>query len=150
MILDRLENQALYRDLHPGLAAAFDFLANNQLRSLPHGKHEIDGERLFVTLGARRGKGMGGAKLEAHKRYLDIQLVLSGSDRIGYKPTSQCRPDADGFNDSADIGFFDDEPTSWLELVPGSFAIFHPQDAHAPLSTDDEMLKVVVKIALDW
>ena len=65
-------------------------------------------------------------------------------------PVGHCQPDADGFNDSADIGFFDDEPTSWLELVPGCFAIFHPQDAHAPLSTDDEMLKVVVKIALDW
>lgn len=150
MILDRLENAGRYRGLHAGLAAAFDYIASGKLAELPVGKHEIDGKRLFVMVADERGRGEGVPKLEAHKRYIDIQMVTTGQDRIGWKPTKLCQPDAEGFHEDKDIGFFGDEPENWLVLHPGDFTVFFPEDAHAPLSTEGTMHKAVFKIALDW
>ncbi len=46
--------------------------------------------------------------------------------------------------------FFADRPETWFAVKPGSFAIFYPQDAHAPLAGTGETRKAVMKVAVDW
>ena len=45
---------------------------------------------------------------------------------------------------------FGDKPDLWFSLPPGSFAIFFPSDAHAPLAGAGKTMKAVVKIAVKW
>lgn len=154
MILDRLENCERYASLHSRFAAAFEWLRSRIEGPPAEGRHELDGDRLFVLVARDEGRSPSGAKLEAHRRYIDIQLTLPnstsdpGSEVIGWRALSDCRELEVSYDERRDIMFFADAPTTWLTLPAGTFAVFYPDDAHAPLAGQGPVLKAVVKIAV--
>lgn len=150
MILDALNNEERLRNLHPGFAAAFQFLREADLAQLPEGRRDIDGDRLFALAVRAQGRGQQGAKLEAHRRYMDIQYSLTGHDVIGWKPLPTCANPVEAYSEAKDIQFFTDTPDSWVTIPQGSFGIYYPQDAHAPMASDGPIHKVVVKVLVDW
>jgi biofilm protein TabA len=150
MILDVVANEEQLKKLHPGFGPALQFLRRADLSQLPEGRQEIDGSRLYALVIRGQGKGQKGAELEVHRRYIDIQCSITGSDVIGWKPTSTCGDPEQAYNEQKDIQFFRDAPDSWVTIPQGSFGIFYPEDAHAPTAADGPIHKVVVKIALDW
>lgn len=145
MILDLIDQHARYDALHPLFARAFQYLAATDLRSLPPGRHELDGTRLYVSVDHAEGRGRDAARLEVHRRYIDIQVAIEGAEEIGWRPLTACHHPVP-FDEDHDIGFFDDEPESWLALRAGEFAIFFPGDAHAPLAARGAVKKVIVKV----
>jgi YhcH/YjgK/YiaL family protein len=146
MILDTLANADRYLALHPLFPRAFEFLRGTDLAALTPGRHVIDGEALFAIVEASPGRSRTEAKLECHRRYVDIQLVLEGTDEMGWRPLGECHQPVSEFNVERDIRFFDDVPASWVSTPAGSFCIFFPEDAHAPLVSDGIVRKVVLKI----
>jgi YhcH/YjgK/YiaL family protein len=96
------------------------------------------------------GRGRESARLEAHRKYIDIQYVADGSDLFGWKPLESCQQIDTPFDTERDYGLFADPPDLWVPLPKGTFVIFYPEDAHAPLADVQPMLKAVVKVALDW
>ncbi len=88
--------------------------------------------------------------MEVHRRYVDVQLCLIGDEQIGWRPLAQCAAPQGPFDCERDIQFFNDRPETWLALRPGLFAIFFPDDAHAPLAGEGEVRKAVFKLAVDW
>lgn len=150
MILDLLVQSGRYAGLHPGFPRAFAFLAATDLAALPPGKHPIDGDRLYVSIDHKDGRGRDGAKLEAHRRYIDIQLTIDGDEEIGWLPLAACGSPPAGFDESKDVGFFDVPVTTWLAVPRGAFAIFFPDDVHAPLAGRGPLKKAIVKIAVDF
>jgi YhcH/YjgK/YiaL family protein len=148
MILDRLENAKRCAPVHPGFEAAFNFLNQNSLDDFKEGKIQIDGDWLFALALTTKGKGRQDARLESHRRYIDLQYTLEGFDFIGYENKSACIPDEKGYDAELDIEFYANSPTVWLAVPAGSFAIFFPEDVHAPLSTDGLIHKVVIKVAV--
>jgi biofilm protein TabA len=94
------------------------------------------------------GRTRSEAKLECHRRYIDIQLVLEGVDEMGWKPLSDCHEPMNDYSAERDIQFFRDVPASWIATPPGAFCIFFPEDAHAPLVSNGKIRKAVIKIAL--
>src|SRR5207237_9929528 len=115
--------------------------------TLEPGRHEIDRDRIYVSIDHNEGRGREGARLEAHRRYLDIQFTIDGGEEIGWMPLHQCRHPAGPFDLSKDIQFFSDLPRTWVAVPPGHFAIFFPEDAHAPLAGRGILKKAIVKIA---
>ncbi|MCE5210457.1 MAG: YhcH/YjgK/YiaL family protein, partial [Deltaproteobacteria bacterium] len=91
MISDVLENAHRYLALHKGFAEAFDFLLRPDLKELPAGKHEIDGENVYAIVAKEYGRRKEDALLETHEKYIDIQLILAGTDEMGWKPGSLCK-----------------------------------------------------------
>ena len=148
MILDTLAQADRYRALHPLFARAFAFLRSADLQALAPGRHAIQGERLFAIVEACAGRTRAEAKLECHRRYIDIQLVLQGIDEMGWKPVAACLDPATDYDAARDIRFFNDAPASWIATPPGAFCLFFPDDAHAPLVGMGMIRKVVVKIAV--
>lgn len=148
MILDTLAQADRYSNLHPLFAQAFDYLRNTDLNALVPGRHAIDGEQLFAIVEACAGRPRAEAQLECHRRYIDIQLVLEGVDEMGWKPLADCVAPATAYDAARDIRFFDDAPASWVATSPGSFCLFFPDDAHAPLVSAGMIRKVVLKIAV--
>jgi biofilm protein TabA len=149
MILDILENAHRYLALHEGFAKAFDFLLRPDLKELPVGKHEIDGENIYAIAAKDAGRRKEDALLETHEKYIDIQLILTGTDDIGWKPKSQCKQPTGGYDQKTDEQTFADEPDAWISTKSGAFAIFFPEDAHMPLISSDQIHKVVVKVAVN-
>jgi YhcH/YjgK/YiaL family protein len=148
MIVDTLDQCERYRGLHPGFAAAFDFAMSRDLVTLATGRHLIDGDQLYVSIDHTAGRERAGARLESHRRYIDIQLTLAGDEEIGWRPLGQCRAAAGPYDEQRDIRFYDDPPDSWVAVPRGRFAIFFPDDAHAPLGGAGLLKKAVFKIAV--
>jgi biofilm protein TabA len=148
MILDVLECADRYTDLHPFFAAGFAFLRSVRGIALTPGKHEIDGDRIFALASSDQGKAIGDARLEAHRRYIDIQYVISGRESMGWRNADECGEILKVYNPETDIMFFADDPALWVTVPPGAFVIFFPLDAHAPMVSTDLVSKVVVKIRI--
>lgn len=145
MIVDKLENAERYFGIHPSFASAFRFLREHA-NGLPDGRHEIDGKRLYAISATSTGRGRTEARLEYHRRYIDIQFSVTGTDCIGWRPTSDCTEVEQSFDPEQDCGLLADEPLFWVPVPPGVFTVFFPEDAHAPLAGDGEVQKIVVKI----
>lgn len=146
MIHDTLANADRYAVLHTLFPQAFDFLRDPGLGELAPGRYPIDGERLFAIVESVHGRTREQARLERHRRYIDIQYVLEGRDEMGWKPLQDCVEPVADFNPAKDIQFFQDRPDNWLSTPPGVFCIFFPSDAHAPLVSDGLIRKVIIKI----
>jgi biofilm protein TabA len=148
MVLETLGEAHRYLSLHRSFADAFAFLQNADWAKLAAGRHVIDGERMYVSIDCSEGRGREGARLEAHRRYIDIQFTIEGHEEIGWKPVSECEATSMAYDDAKDVIFFSDRPDSWLSLPAGHFAIFFPDDAHAPLAGRGTLKKAIVKIAV--
>lgn len=148
MIFDMLSNSHLYSDITPRLKTAFDYLTSTDLAKLPAGRIELDGNRLYVLVQEYTTKPLVEGKWEAHRRYLDVQYMLSGSERIDFALLNTMKlgeyfPEKD-FQAMSGSG-------STLNLTAGSFAVFFPQDAHMPgltIEAPTKVKKVVVKCEL--
>jgi YhcH/YjgK/YiaL family protein len=92
--------------------------------------------------------GHDGARLEVHRRYIDIQCTLSGHEEIGWRPLARCTEWSEAFDAERDIGFFAERPETWLVVPAEHFAMFFPDDAHAPLAGFGLVKKAIVKIAV--
>jgi len=145
MIVDHIDNWRLYQTAHPLFPVAFECLCKTDWAQVENGRFDISGDDVFAIIDRRRGKGIDEAKLEVHRQYIDIQFLVGGSDVMGYLPLLDCR-DSEGFDTEKDIGFFQDRPPSWFDLNESCFAIFYPTDAHAPMGTEGDFHKVVVKV----
>lgn len=150
MILDRLEAWPNYRRLHPGFPAAFAFLAGCDPAALAPGRHDIFGDALYAKVDHVPGRTRAGAVLEVHRRYIDIQYTVCGGEEIGWCPAGLCRVVREAYDPARDIGFFGDPPRQWVAVPPGFFAVFFPEDAHAPLGGAGDLRKVILKVAVDW
>jgi YhcH/YjgK/YiaL family protein len=149
MIIDKLPNAEAYYHMHPAFEKAFAFLRQDGLAELGADRYEIDGDRLFCMISKGPGRSRSEAKLEAHRKYIDIQYVIAGTDDMGFRPTADCELIDTIYDTDKDIEFFRDQPDSWTPVPAGSFVIFFPQDAHAPLVGSGEIHKAVLKIAVE-
>jgi biofilm protein TabA len=149
MILDSLENAHRYISLNKGFPKAIEFLLRPDLNDLPVDKYEIDSGRVYAMVAKEPGRKKEDALLEIHEKYIDIQLVLAGTDNMGWKSVSSCKHPTGKYDKESDIQFFADDPDAWLPIKHGFFVIFFPEDAHMPMISAGLLHKVVVKIAVE-
>ena len=148
MIFSTLSQSDRYAVLHPLFPRVFDYIRNTDLLALAPGRYPIVGEQLFVIVENVAGRTREDAKLECHRNYIDIQLVLEGNDEMGWKALADCIDPVSDYSAEKDIRFFRDAPASWIATPPGAFCIFFPEDAHAPLVSTGQIRKVIFKVAL--
>lgn len=148
MIYDTLANLKRYEACHPRFKKVIEFLSRTDLNSLSEGRHDIDGDEIFVLVSACEGKGKAAGRLEAHRKYVDIQLCISGADCIGWKSLESCKQVVSDYDEEKDIVFFDDAITEWFAVKDDYCVVYFPEDAHAPLGSDEVMRKLVVKVAV--
>lgn len=149
MVLDKLANADRYTCMHPLFAQAFKFLQETDLQSIATGVHEIEGRKLFAIISDGPGVTKDNYKLEVHRKYIDIQYVISGTDHMGWKDLALCDEPNDPYNEEREAAFFPDRTDNWFDVPAGSFTIFYPDDAHAAMVTGERVVrKVVLKIAV--
>ena len=146
MIIDKLENLKLYASLNPLFPKVLEFLQQHDLNTLEEGKHEIVGKDLFVNIQVAKGKTPEGAVLETHNKMIDIQIPITASETYGYTLRDQL-PEAE-YNAEKDITKIPDMAAdSYVTCAPGMFAIFFPQDGHAPcIAGVPEIKKAIFKV----
>lgn len=145
MILDKIENIELYRNLGVGFQKAIEFIQKNEIMNLSDGRYDL-GEGLYfmkqhyTTCPPKKGKW------EVHRKYIDLQLILEGKEQMGYAPVSQMIP-GEPYDAERDLQFFQGDGNLFA-ISKGFFCIFFPSDAHMPgvCENDSKVWKLVIKI----
>lgn len=131
---------------------AFTFLKNSDLANLELKRYDLDGDNLFATISEYFTKNEDEAMFEAHRKYIDIQYVISGVEQIGIAPISLKKEDLVPYDATKDIEYITVVQSTNLKATPEKFFIFFPSDAHRPGIKDGEnspVRKVVVKVKID-
>ena len=146
MILDSLKNSERIENIHPSFKQAFDYIKSTDFSKMADGKYEIDGQRVFVSIASIEGKEKKEAAIETHNKYIDIQMPLLGVEKIGWKAGCELLEESVPYNEEKDITFYIDCPTAFSKIYPGQFAVYFPEDGHAPGIGRGSIRKVIVKI----
>ncbi|WP_040280814.1 YhcH/YjgK/YiaL family protein [Psychroserpens damuponensis] len=149
MIVDTLTNASIYSKLHPLFAKAFAYVNDKDILTLEDGTYEItDGLKLIVATGEAKLKEESLKKFECHDLYIDIQICARGLETIAWKPREKCSVKNGDYDPVRDRRFFHDEPDMFFQLTDNQFAIFYPNDVHAPMIGDGEVKKLVFKVKI--
>lgn len=149
MIIDTVNNASKYTSLHPLFAKAFDFNNQNNIANLPDGISEIsEGLKLIVNTANGKTAETSLAKFECHDKNIDIQFCVKGLETIAWKPREKCVSLNGDYNPEKDVRFFSDAPDMFFQLNVGQFAVFFPEDVHAPMIGEGEIKKIVIKVKI--
>lgn len=148
MILDSLKNLGSYEALSPNFAKAIEFILKSDLSALPLGRNEICGDLVYANVMEAQPKSKEEARLEIHRKYIDIQIPISGNEIMGYTPLAELP--APDYVESDDAALYPAgiAARDYFNVKNDQFVIFFPQDGHAPAITPVALKKVVVKVAL--
>ena len=151
MIVDKIENADAYAKLSEAIAKALEILSDKELIEKDDGRYEVDGDNLYYLVQRYATKPAEQCKLEAHKRYIDIQFVADGEEIMGYCPVDNLEVQMP-YNPEKDIILYKKpDNITEVKLGGGMFAVLFPQDAHMPKCRIDgpsEVHKVVVKVKI--
>ena len=146
MIIDTLDNLGKYQGINPLFADVVEFLKKNDLNVMEDGKYPIKGKDLVLNLTTAKGKAPDEAEVETHVKMIDIQMPLDGPETYGYTPL--CNLPEEEYNAEKDVTMYPGlMAESFIDCQPGMFAIFFPQDGHAPCITmAPEIRKAIFKV----
>ena len=148
MIIDFIENSARYETIHPSFKIAFDHLKQNNKDALDGLIDEEAGVKMFAYKGEGKSKAKSLETFECHDKNIDIQFCISGSEGFLWKPRAKCFSPNGDYNTEKDVRFFNDEPDTYFELQANQFVIFFPEDVHAPMISEEEVKKLVIKVKI--
>lgn len=152
MILDDLTHADRYRMLSPGIAKAFDYLRTFRPEEVASGKYELEGDRLIANVARYQTRLPEQAIWESHRKYIDVQFIASGAERVGYVPLEHAPEITLPYSAERDVIIYAPGEDT-IAFRQGQFAIFFPEDIHAPnlaVGTPAEVCKVVLKVAVAW
>ena len=129
MFYDTLTHAAQYKGLDPNLDQALDFLCSADFASLPDGRQEIDGDKVFANLMSYTTKAEN-LTPENHKKYIDIFYLIDGEEEVAVAPLEEMGPLVQE-NPDGDIWLHQGDGVH-LPLGGGRFLALFPGDAHAP------------------
>ena len=146
MIHDTLQNFRQYAALNPRFAAVAEFLEKNDLKQLSTGKHEIlpDGEA-FANVQEITGRNVAAIPVEAHRKYIDVQIPLGEMELMGWMPYAVMQPENE-YNAEQDMQLSHQAVPRWETVLGGEFIVFFPGDAHAPGGGAGKLRKIIVKV----
>lgn len=131
---------------NPYYAKAIEYIRTHDLNALENGRHELDGDNLFVNIVDGKMRPVQEARLEVHDVYIDVQVPLSKGETYGVKPRSVCTSPDGEMNLSDDIMFFDDPIEETVSAEAGDIVTFAPDMAHAPLIGEGVIHKAIFKV----
>ena len=138
--------------LPAAIERALDFLRSTDFSKLAPGVVEIDGKNIFAQIIDLTTREVAENRPEVHRRYLDIQFLAWGEEKIGIAIDTGNNEISESLLEQRDIIFYhDSENESFIEMIPGSYALFFPQDVHRPAcikNKETAIRKIVVKVAI--
>ncbi len=150
MIIDNIQNASLYFGMSERIKAALQYLQQNDFDNMDVGTYEIDGLNIYTMIQKYKGKPIEKGVWEAHKKYIDLQYIYKGTEKLGYAFTEDLTVKVH-YEEDRDRAYLEGNG-SFLLAKQGTFAVFFPEDAHMPcLIADDpneNIVKIVVKIAV--
>ena len=149
MLVSSMKKYKKILKFFPQLDIVFDYINKNVNVKTTDGKYNIT-KKIYAVVQTCQPKTKKEQFLEKHKKYIDLQLVLSGKEKIGWKFFDKKFKVIKRYNVKNDISFYSNKPDTFINLKKGEFAIFFPEDTHAPLCCDKIVKKCIVKIPVKY
>ena len=146
MILTTLKNHKRIEPLHPMFKQLFEFVNSTDFDSMETGRIEIDGDNLFINHAKVDGAQKETQLLEVHQTYIDVHILLHGSEIVGYKDIAEVASFTQPYNVDTDCALTQEQCENYFTLKPGDICVVFPEDAHAPAISDGPIHKLVAKI----
>lgn len=150
MIVDAINNAGKYLELHPLFAEAFEYINTADLARTEEGTIVLKEDKLKAIFSDKLGKTREASlqKFECHNQNIDIQVCISGTEEIGWKPRGACVAPNGAYSHEKDVQFYNDTPDMFFTLKAGQFVIFFPEDVHAPMVGEGNIKKLVIKVKI--
>jgi YhcH/YjgK/YiaL family protein len=134
---------------HPDLwKAAFSYLKND-LIDAEIGRHQLVGDEAVAIISEYKTKKIEDAKWESHRKFIDLQYIISGEEKMGVLPLAVTKL-ADDYDETKDLIFYGDQDGEYYLANPDVFFLFFPSDVHRPsirIGESKPVKKLVIKIA---
>lgn len=140
MIFGNVKNLEEYPFLEEQVKECFAYAKEHKLAEYEKGSHEIDGDRLFVNIVEYETVKAEERFWEAHKQYLDVHLMLSGTEQIDLNFIQNM--ELKEFVPQDDFLPMDGEKNSSVILRNGDFLICYPSDGHRTGVAAEESQKI--------
>jgi YhcH/YjgK/YiaL family protein len=147
---ESVNKEEMYRQYNANPAywdKVFAFLQDTDLKTLSAGRHEIDGDNVYAMVTEAPTKDLDSTKFESHRKYIDVQYVIDGEEKIAVEPVEGATVTVP-YDDTKDIAHYSGEGKTYT-ATPGTFFIFFPTDAHRPSITpggNKTDKKLVIKV----
>lgn len=131
---------------------AFSFCKNNDLSKLEPKRYDIDGNNLYATIVEYISKNEEVVQFEAHRKYIDIQYIISGKEIMNIAPLATMKETITPYNETSDIEFMTVSKVVDYKATPANFFIFFPGDVHRPGLKDgvnSSVRRIVIKLKID-
>jgi YhcH/YjgK/YiaL family protein len=152
VVIDKLENAYLYAGLSEKIGKGLGVLKDKKLSTKKDGRYDINGDNLYYIIQRYTTKPIKEGRLEAHKKYIDIQFAASGEEVIGHSFPGQLDTQ-EPYDEAKDVVFYKvPDEINTVKLSKGMFCILFPQDGHMPgcqLNGPSNVVKVVVKLKIN-
>lgn len=154
MIIDNIKNiPQLLPHINGRLQQALQFLYTAELEKLT-GKFEVDGRNIHVAISDYETKPRNEKKAETHVKYVDIQLVLKGAERVYTHDLISELSIVEDVRESKDAIFYDVQEYDSHVLSAGRFAVYYPWEVHRPGcdpvdGQGNQVRKMVIKVLMD-
>lgn len=151
MIYDVLDNFKNYTTLHPLFQEIQEFVSTTNLFAIPAGRHAIGNHGCFALVESYVTKDSSDCFIECHRKYIDIQMVLKGTERIGVCAAQSCKQLS--YDEEKDFQELEGR-VDFLTMKAGDFAVLYPCDGHMTKvkyeEEPEEVKKIVVKVPVEW
>jgi len=148
MIIDQIKFIERYKNLDGRIGLALNFLKNTDFTNMKPGRCQISGDDIFYMINDYKTIPVKDGILEGHKKYIDIQSIITGNELIGCAPLSN-QLETEVYDSEKDYALFKGQ-ASLVQMKPGMFAIFYPNDLHMPGLNEMEIKvkKLVIKVKI--
>lgn len=152
MIVDKIENAHLYAGLSEKIAKALEILRDEKLLEKGDGRYDVDGDELYYMIQHYQTSPVEQGRLEAHRKYIDIQFVAKGEELLGFCVLDNLEIE-EAYDEAKDCAFYKaPKSIGTVHLQAGMFCVLFPEDAHMPgreLNGPADVVKVVVKVKIN-
>lgn len=151
MVFGNIDNLKEYSFLEDKVKKCFEYAKEHDLLQYEKGSYEIDGDELFVNIVSYTTTTPEERFWEAHKKYLDVHLMLEGTEQIdlNFIQNMQLKE----FVEKDDFLPMDGDKNSSVVLNKGDFLVCYPSDGHrTAVKAKDEpetIKKAIFKVKID-
>ena len=133
------------------LARALEIIEDLDWETVECGRYDVDDE-LYYMVQEYETKYPDQARYEAHEKYVDIQYIVKGFERMEFAETSKLKV-TEKYNPEKDVKFLEEPKVIDASIVEaGDYRIFYPEDAHRPglcvNNTPSKVKKILAKILI--
>ncbi|MBU4301070.1 YhcH/YjgK/YiaL family protein [archaeon] len=150
MILGQLKNFYESNSLQKELVEAINYIKRTDFSKMAKGRYPIKGDDIYLVLDEYETLPKSEKKAEVHKKYIDVQYMISGTELMGAGFIDGKNEISEEYDEEKDRALYNKvQNESEIIFSEGMFAIFFPTDIHRPgcqFNAKENVRKAIIKV----